>query len=1127
MKLILEFNVSCDLGPEALRLRPACLRAMPFMLLVLGFLLRSNECLGEVDYLREIKPLLKTKCWACHGPLKQESGLRLDAGSLLLKGGESGPAIVREHAEQSLLIERISETDKSLRMPPEGEPLTSQQVKLIAEWVQSGARFPDDELSQIDPRDHWSFQPLQKIELKAAAENQNPIDQFVEQKLNEAGLQFSQQADSLTLIRRLYLDMHGLPPTWEQVQEFSSDPGPEQFSRLIDQVLASPRYGERWGQHWLDIVRYADTHGYEVNTPRPNAWPYRDYVIAALNDDKPYDQFVREQLVGDLSQQDAATGFLVAAAVLLPGQIGKDEPSIRLARQDSLDEMVVGTSATFLGVTLGCARCHDHKFDPFTAHDYYSMQAFFAGVDYGDREVRDAEFDERLREADSLQPRLDELRAELRKYETPAFTGTTILIDDEDTQYVTLLKEKQGHGENPSGGQRGYRDDPGTGTRMPNLSQGRYTWWVNQPGEDVLSYRPGVEGDFEIWISWGAHGSGVHTRDARYVLDLDGDRTTVTDQKELAQIDQYYVAGRKAGETAQKPLWSGLQNIGIHHLLAQSQILVRGGETGTGISADVIVLQECPAETKYTQKFPRLRMPVNFQKNLESFAPVRADKVRFTSFETTNKDRYEPCLDELEVFEAGDLVKNVALASAGTRATSSGDLSKTGRHQLQHIHDGLYGNDKSWISNQKGQGWVQLEFPEPVLIDRIVWGRDRDGKLEDRLPVRYHIQVSHQDGEWVTVAQSSDRLPWGTNSDLESTLIRNAPAEIASDLRTTTEELAKLEKKQSDLKQPKLVYAGQFRTPDPTHLLRRGDPEQPAEEVASAPPAIFLESDVLAYPSEQSRRQGLADWLTRPENPLTARVMVNRVWQYHFGTGIVETPSDLGLNGARPSHPELLDWLAAEFIQNNWSLKHLHRLILTSRTWQQGHGIDPNATRIDGDCRLLWRFPMRRLEAEVIRDSLLQVSGNLNLTMGGPGFDFFRSRGGLSGFPPVTEFNENSLRRMIYAHKIRMESVPTFGAFDCPDAGQPAPTRSRSTTAIQALNLFNSHFVAQQSLAMAEKIVNETPVLEDQVRVGYRNTFTREPSASELAAASAVVHAHGLPTLIRVLFNSNEFLMLP
>ncbi len=1078
----------------------------------------------ETLYVDQVRPLLKAKCWSCHGPLRQEAGLRLDSAELVRRGSDDGAVIAPGDAAASRLIDRISAADPAERMPPEGEPLTAEQVARVAAWIQAGAVAPQDEAAQDDPRSHWSFQPLPNGPPRFAN-----IDGFIRARLAENHLAPAPPADRVTLIRRLYLDMHALPPAPDEVDAFVADERPDAWARLVDRVLASPRYGERWAQHWLDVVRYADTHGFEVNTPREHAWPYRDYVIRAFNDDKPYDRFVFEQLAGDTVGQDAATGFLVASAVLLPGQIGADDESKRQARQDALDEIIVGTSATFLGLTVGCARCHDHKFDPITQQDYYGLQAFFAGVEYGDHEVHDELRDARLAAAARLAPRIADIRAQLDRLEPRRDTAGIVMIDDEDTSRVTWLQTIQGHGENPPGTNRGYRDDAGAADRMPNLSRGRYTWWTNVPGQDVCAWSPGVEGRYRLWLSWGVHGSGAHTRDARYLIDRDGDLQTTADQEEIARVNQHHFARADYGTDEQRPLWSGLQDAGIHAWSPGARLVLRGGETGTAITADVILLEELPegAALAGESPLPCLRAPVDPKGNVERFHPVEARYVRFTTLETVDDNRHEPCLDELEIYSAGDR-QNVALASAGARATSSGNYSETGIHQLPHVNDGQYGNSHSWISNQLGAGWVQIELAEPRVIDRIAWSRDREGRFADRLSVRYRIEVSTNGEDWRLVASSGDRLARGTPYDELPALLRSHPGETSAEVSARVAELEALEAQHAELSEPRYVYAGKFRPPDETFVLNRGNPEQREEPVGPTVPAILGSYALARDADETSRRAALARWLTDPGRPLPARVIVNRVWQYHFGRGLVDTASDFGLNGGRPSHPELLDWLARTFIADGWSIKRLQRRILLSETYRQSNRIDPAARTVDADCRWLWRFPSRRLEAEAIRDCILAVSGELNLEMGGPGFNFFKSRGGLNGFPPVETFGPNELRRMIYAHKVRMEPVPVFGAFDCPDAGQPVPQRTQSITAIQALNLFNSPFVVDQARALAARIELEAGTNpDDQLRHAYRLVLSRTPREDEAAASAAVVRDHGLATLCRVLFNSNEFLFLP
>ena len=1098
------------------------------LLIFLGFSLAAatNAESSETDeqlYDQHIKPLLIRKCVPCHGALKQEADLRLDTVASMIERGVVSP----NDSESSEVMQRIHSTNPDIQMPPEGEPLTETEILQIARWIDQGALGPPDEVPQANPIDHWAFQQISPPELPNDL-TAHPVDHFITKALRREGLKLSPAADPISLCRRLYLDLHGLPPTPQQVDAFSNRMRQNTelaVKELIDSLLSSPRYGERWAQHWLDLVRYADTHGFEVNTPRENAWPYRDYVIRSFNENQPFDEFVKQQLSGDQLGNDAATGFLVAAPVLLPGQIGKDDASKRLARQDSLDEIIVGTSASFLGLSVGCARCHDHKFDPISQQDYYSFQAFFSGVRYGDRAYEDERHEQRQMEAEELSQEIESLRLDLSHLSPKAFVGETLIIDDEDAERTSSLSEKNGYGTNPSGEMRGYLNDAGDVSRFGNLSQGRYTWWDNQPGTDVFTWNPKAEGNYRVWISWGTHGSGVHTRDARYVLDSDGDLTTKADQRQIAIADQYYFSGQSEGTTEKKPLWSGLLNAGVHTFNPQSRLILRGGDTGTGITADVLVLQEA---TQSNTHLPRLRIPVSAKRNRETFKPARAKYVRFTSLETIDQNLHQPCIDEIEIYSMNQPSVNLALAAKGVIATSSGNYSETSKHQLKHINDGAYGNSRSWISNQLGEGWVQLELPKATLIDRIIWGRDRQEKFKDRLAVKYRIEISDDGNDWTTIASSKDRLPLGTPNNEFNGISQQSPQQGQVDLVAKVNRLRELEERQKKLRTPSMVYAGTFSKPESTHLLNRGDPEQPQEIVTPKTPSILTGVALSERSSDTDRRSALATWIVDPTHPLTARVITNRIWQFHFGTGIVDTPSDFGMNGSVPSHPKLLDWLANELIQSGWSINHLHHLILSSKTYRQSSRVREEGIALDRNCRLLWRFPNRRLEAEAIRDSVLSVTGELNLKMGGPGFNFFKTRGGLTGFPPLEKETREELRRTIYAHKIRMEPIPVFGAFDCPDAGQPSPKRGQSTTAIQALNLFNSRFIQDRSTAFANRIMaGEEKKIPEQVNKAFRLALCREPSKTEIPSAMKLVQDHGLASLCRVLLNSNEFLFIP
>jgi hypothetical protein len=412
---------------------------------------------------------------------------------------------------------------------------------------------------------------------------------------------------------------------------------------------------------------------------------------------------------------------------------------------------------------------------------------------------------------------------------------------------------------------------------------------------------------------------------------------------------------------------------------------------------------------------------------------------------------------------------------------------------------------------------VQLDLPQAENIDRVVWGRDREGKYADRLALRYRVEVALEAGKWQVVASSDDRAAPGAklaDSQLARLLARRA--ELMQKLRETV--------------QPALAYVGTFSPPAPTFRLHRGDPQDKRERIAPAGLASFgARLQLPDAAAEQQRRLALAKWIGDPKHPLTARVIVNRVWQYHFGQGIVDTSSDFGLNGSKPTHPELLDWLALELIDNGWSLKHLHRLIVTSATYRQASTANAHGMAADAGSRLLWRYPPRRLEAEALRDAILQVSGKLDLRMGGPGFDLFEPNGNyVKVYTPRKDFGPNEWRRMVYMTRPRMQLDDTFGAFDCPDGGQITPKRNRSTTPLQALNLLNSPFIVQQSGFFAERLRKEGgDEPEAQVHRGFRLAFGRDATPAETAAAVRLIRDQGAMVFCRALFNANEFLYVP
>lgn len=912
---------------------------------------------GQVDFERDILPLVQDQCLDCHGPDSAESNLRLDSMLGFLRGGDSGePAVVPGASDRSYLITRLEHADPAKRMPPEAPPWEQSQIDLLKAWIDDAPQWAEtrEELSQRTI-DHWAFRPLTQPTppaisftgepLSAAG---NPIDGFIGDRLERVGLRGSPPAERATLIRRLYLVMHGLPPTPAEVDAFLNDSRAEAWELLVERVLASPRYGERIGTHWLDLVRFGETNGFETNRERPNAWRYRDWVVAAFNADKPYDQFVIEQIAGDAVGADIATGFLVAGPYdLVKGQ----DPLLQLVqRQDELADMINTTGTAFLGLTLGCARCHNHKFDPITQTDYYALQAIFAGVQHGDR---------------PLPP------------------------------------------------------DPETGKRTAELD------------------------------------------------------------REIADLTRRL-----------KPF-----------LRRPSGPVTVGEATGQAVP---------------------LREPVNPRQNIESLPPT---DVRFVKFTILDTNQGEPCLDELEILASGE---NVALASAGAKASSSGDFVHP-LHKLEHLTDGRYGNARSWIANQPSAGWVQIELPEVRRIETIHWGRDREGQFADRLATDYRIEGSVDGVNWALLASAAERQPFAPGKPVQPVYdFDSFPPEQAAAGRRLLEQLGERTAERDNLAQASLAYAGNFTQPGPTHRLYRGEPTATREQVVPGAIRALSEWSLPADAPEQQRRLALARWIADAGNPLTARVLVNRIWQFHFGTGIVDTPSDFGGNGTAPSHPELLDWLASELIRSGWSVKHLHRLILNSQTWNQSSWPREEALKVDAASRLLWRFPPRRLEAEAIRDSLLAVAGTLDPRLGGPGFSSFEvAMENVRHYFPKTEFGPEDWRRMIYMTRVRQERDAVFGVFDCPDFNQVVPKRGRSTTPLQALNLFNSDFVLQQAGLLVQRLEREVETPAKRVDLAYQLCFNRPAEASEIELALEFIAQTDWQSFARAMLNANEFVQIP
>ncbi|MGI9457126.1 MAG: DUF1549 domain-containing protein, partial [Aeoliella sp.] len=841
-------------------MRSPCLTLIlaAFVLVSRSLAVEGNQA-AETFFHQSIEPILVAHCLECHGEARKGQ-LDLRTRATTLAGGDNGKVIEPGDVEGSLLYAYVSTS----KMPPDN-PLDANQIQAIKKWIDDGAYFPKQPLDPFAMTtehragyDWWSLQPLNKVDVPDAHQlpeswQDNTIDRFVGTTLIDNGLQPSPPANPTALIRRATYDLIGLPPSPEQVGAFLSacreetgelnQVGEKAYLKLVDRLLESKHYGEQWGRHWLDIVRFGESNGFERNVIHNNVWPFRDYVIRSFNNDKPFDRLVLEHLAGDiLGPEDpevaVGTSFLVCGPYDNVGN--QDAAAAAQIRANTIDELIRATSEAFLGLTVGCSRCHDHKFDPIAQRDYYRMYASFAGVQHGEREIQTKQNEEVLREIEIVKMQIRD------------------------------IEEK---------------------------------------------------------------------------------------------------------------LW------------------------------------------------PQFRPAVQASRNSEQFAPVDAKYVRFTVSATNSS---EPCIDELEVYSVGtenSAPENVAAAAGGGKATSSGNYTGDVKHQLQHVNDGKYGNSRSWISDKNGSGWVQIEFIEQQPIDRIVWGRDREEKFVDRLATSYKVEVATEPGNWTVVASSADRIPLRYSHSTSESLLRHVLTnEQLEQAQPLVEELQRLENKAEQLRSkaaPPKWWVGNFQQVNgPFHVFIGGDPQRHGAEVnpsslsaiAHSTHGYQLESDS----PENERRLALAEWIVAKDNSLTPRVLANRLWHYHFGVGIVSTPSDFGFLGGLPSHPDLLNWLATTLKEDGWRLKPMHKRIMLSQTYRQASDFRAEAANVDGESRLLWRYPPRRLSGEEIRDSALVVTDKLDTRMGGPGFRLFRYvEDNVATYHPLDKHGPETYRRAVYHHNAR------------------------------------------------------------------------------------------------------------
>jgi Protein of unknown function (DUF1553)/Protein of unknown function (DUF1549)/Planctomycete cytochrome C len=955
---------------------------------------------------------------SCHNANESKGGFSLESHDAFRTGGESGEAIVLGRPEESLLVEMIS--GNSPEMPKGNEKLTSEEVGLIREWIAKGAKWPKDrklaDRSLVD-NNWWSLKSLTSVALPTheTQADANPIDLFVQAKLKERGLNSSPPADRRTLIRRLSFDLTGLPPTIEEINAFCDNNDPNTYSKLVDRLLDSPRYGERWARHWLDVVHYGDTHGYDKDKPRPNAWPYRDYVIRSFNTDKPYARFVEEQIAGDVLWPGTvdgteALGFVAAGPWDFIGHSEVPETKIdgKIARHLDRDDMVANTIGTFCSLTIHCAQCHQHKFDPITQEDYYRLHAVFSALDRTDRKYYpDDTTQQKFVEFSRAQLKLE---AAIKEIEEP-------LKRKAGDEYATL------------------------GKRIEEASKSKDKT-ANQSA--TFGYHSAIAKS-ETVTKWVQVDLGERTEVQRVVL---------------------------------RPCYDDFKSIGAGFGFPVRFRIEVSDDPSFELS--VVSLGERNVETFLTDvKNPGLS-PFEFFVSKEDMVVGRYVRVTAGKLAKRSND-FNFALAELQVFDAAD--NNVALDKEVTALDSVEAAPRWGKKNLT---DG--------------------EFPTTSLNNE-----DREKLIAER----------------------------------EAVLLKSADQESIRRRAVLRSELAKVAKEVKKLPAPSLVYAGGIHQgkgnfvgtgptggkPRPIFVLARGQVTQPLQEVSpGALAALHFQPYQFALDTDSSegeRRVALARWLTDRYHPSTWRSIVNRVWLYHFGRGLVDTPNDFGRNGSLPSHPELLDWLAIQFRDNGGSFKQLHKLIVTSETYRQSSSHNAEAEKVDSGNTLLWKQNRRRLEAEAIRDSVLAASGKLDLSMGGPGWQDF-----VIEHPQHSPHYEYDLadpedaktwRRSVYRFIVRSQTQPWMTSLDCADPSMRVDKRNESLSSIQALALLNNGFMLTQSKHFAERVAKTSDDISEQVETAYRLALGMAPPESSRQQLVEFAEQNGLAYLCRLLFNLNAF----
>ncbi|MGE0609855.1 MAG: DUF1553 domain-containing protein [Pirellulales bacterium] len=1029
---------------------------------------------------KQVRPVLIERCYECHGPnSKKEGDLTVDSLAALLQGGGSGAAVVPGKPDESLLIDAVR-YGEVFQMPPKSK-LPADEIAALEKWVRLGAPWPGETATEFttdgeaqeftaEQKAFWAFQPVADPPLPSVRQTawlQSPIDSFILAALEEQGLSPAAPADRPTLLRRATIDLLGLPPTPQELEAFLADDSPQAFERVVDRLLASPHYGERWGRHWLDVARYADSNGMDENLAFASAFRYRDYVVQAFNRDLPYDQFVREQIAGDLlpptgGQQDldrvVATGFLSLGAKML----AEDDP-VKM-EMDIIDEQVDTVGRAFLGLTLGCARCHDHKFDPIRAEDYYALAGIFKSTKtmenfsvvavWNERPLATAE---NLAEIERIKGQIAARRAELEPITRAANESLQAAARRRAAEYLVMA----GYLENltdprnslmagPAGGQV-----PGTMViEAEDYTRGNAAKLADGYGEGIGVIINGGPlpnlAEYDLDLS----SAGTYQLEIRYAA-ADSRPTQLLLNGEVLKAD---AAGQTTGSWFPDTQAWHIEGL---FLLPAGKSILKLERAGPFPHFDKLALvprrplQGANEEGLATNEEPAALNPAFLAQWRKYVAATQDDPQALAyGWRLWQQTQADPEAAPVEP-PAGSPASHILREP---RPTSLVELQA-------RYHEILDKANRVWLEQKANPATAALENLDDALLEIA-----RQGLYDPQGPL--------------AVPDKAERF---------------YPEPIAADVATRREEIARLE---ASLPQPDLAMAVQDRQPTDLRVHIRGNHlTQGQQPVPRGFPQILAGESPPAINMSGSGRLQLADWLAEPKNPLTSRVMANRIWRGHFGRGIVASCDNFGRLGDRPSHPALLDWLAARFVEDGWSIKSLHKRIMLSSTYQMGGADNAAASNIDPENRLHWRHSRRRMEAEVVRDAILAVSGRLDLSAGGS-LLMSKNREYVASTNSVNQANYDSQRRSVYLPVVRSALYEVFQAFDFADPSTMSGDRDSTTVAPQALFMMNSAVMLANTRQLAADFLGRAG-LDDAARVRecYLRAYSRPPSEEELVRA--------------------------